>query len=80
MTGRAHCQRQVTFFYLILSTFFFSRIKKKAFNAIRKFPKFLREEEAREKRKAELRKKVASLLPDFEPSTNRSSLTSSIGD
>ena len=61
--------------------FVYRRIKKKAFNALRNFPKFIREEREREKRRSEMRKKVAYMLPDFEGSRSaRSSITSSIGD
>ena len=56
-------------------------IKRKTFNALRNFPRFIMEEREREKRRSEMRKKVASMLPDFEVSkSTRSSVTSSIGD
>ncbi|XP_064650515.1 coiled-coil domain-containing protein 191-like [Lineus longissimus] len=41
------------------------RMKKTHFLAWRRYPKVLQEERLREKRKADMRKKVASILPDF---------------
>ena len=38
---------------------------KKAFQALRQYPKTLKAERQREKRREEMRKKVASIIPDF---------------
>ena len=38
---------------------------KKGFNGLRQYPKMLKAEREREKRREEMRKKVASIIPDF---------------
>ena len=42
------------------------RIQKKYFHVLRYFPEIIKQKKEKEKRREELRKKVASMLPDFE--------------
>ena len=57
-------------------------MKKTAFRAWKRFPEILRKEIDREKRKVDLRKKVSSLLSDYEapPPAVQTSVSSNYED
>ena len=55
------------------SSFFLRNLKKKSFDAIRMFPEEERKEKERALRRAEMRQKVAALLPDFAATSLKSS-------
>ena len=48
----------------------FRRIKKKYFHLWRFYPEYVKIVQEREKRRLEMRRKVASILPDFEGSSS----------
>jgi len=55
------------------SSFFLRNLKKKSFDAIRMFPEEEKKEKERALRRAEMRQKVAALLPDFVATSLKSS-------